>query len=504
MLRAVMPDYARDHESSLDHELVSEDELLMDDDLVAHGPRTVRRGSEKTRHLVRAGDVLARKYRVERVHAAGAQGLTLDAEHVELGQRVAFKLSSSNDRMQPESAARFLRGARLAAQLRNRHIARVVDLGTLDSGVPYSVTEHLSGTDLRGVLRVREWLPVSEAVDYVLQACEAIAEAHVNGYLHRNLKPSNLFLARETDGEASVKVLDFCIVQAPLEDAAMTSMSRSLVGSLAYLAPEQIRDPEGVDARADVWALGAVLHELLSGVPVYAAASAPGLFAAIAADAPASFAELRPEAEVPADLEAVVLRCLEKNRELRFAGVGELARQLAPFASERGEESVEQIVKILERRVRTTRSLNPPALTAPPPAKAATAVPVPAPVAPNRRIVELGILAVGVLGISIGIGAYLSLRNVQALLANRPAERAVVASLSPALTAAPAPTPASPVASVPPVVAVKAAPVAHRAVAKPATPAAAPPSNPDLFAADSPPVAKAAPAAKSGLFDDAN
>src|SRR6187402_2564231 len=151
MLRAVMPDFARDHDSSLDHELVSEDELLMDDELALRGPRTSRR--EQTRHLVRAGDLLARKYRVERVHPAGAQGLTVDAEHVELGQRVVLKLSASNDRLQPEGAARFLRGARLAAQLRNRHIARVVDLGTLESGVPYSVTEHLSGTDLRGVLR---------------------------------------------------------------------------------------------------------------------------------------------------------------------------------------------------------------------------------------------------------------------------------------------------------------------------------------------------------------
>ena len=460
------------------------------------------------------------------MHSAGAQGLTVDAEHVQLGQRVALKLSLSNDRMQPESAARFLRGARLAAQLRNRHVARVVDLGTLDSGVPFSVTEHLTGTDLRGVLRVREWLPAAEAVDYVLQACEALAEAQLNGYLHRNLKLANLFLAREADGQPSIKVLDFCIVHAPLEDNALSALSRGVVSSLAYLSPEQIRDPESVDGRADIWALGAILYELLSGVPAFAAASAPGLFAAIAADQPASFTELRPEAAVPADLEAVVLRCLQKNRELRWAGIVELARQLEPFASEVGEESVAQIIKTMERRTRSTRSVHPPALHGAPTSAAATATQAAAaPVAPRRRWLEVGVLALGVLGVSIGLGAYLSVRNLQGLLAARANERSVVASLSPAL-AAPAAVvapSAAPLASAAPVVAPAATPqrvaraVPRPAIAVPTKPGAAASDPfasadlPDEATADLRPARpaaaaapKASPAPARGLFDDAN
>ena len=146
----------------------------------------------------------------------------------------------------------------------------MLDVGTLESGIAYSVTEHFSGTDLRGVLRVREWLPVPEAVDYVLQVCEALAVAHVAGLVHRNLKPANVFLARENDGRPIVKVLDFCLVEGPLSDdfdhaRRPTSRSSAL---LAYLAPEQVRDPSSVDVRADIWAIGALLHELLTGSPL--------------------------------------------------------------------------------------------------------------------------------------------------------------------------------------------------------------------------------------------
>jgi serine/threonine protein kinase len=439
-----MAEFARDEESAHDHELVLDDELLHEEEsaLRSERVRRVRSRAERPDELTlrrrqfRAGDVLADKYRIERVHTQGTLGVTVEAEHLQLGQRVVLKLLPADPRAPSEAAARFLRGARAAVQLKNQHVARVIDVGTLESGAPYMVTEHLSGSDLRAVLRVREWLPVPEAVDYVLQACEALAEAHALGFVHRNLKLSNLFLARRDDGRPTIKVLDFCVSVCPLEDVAFGVSSAGLVvSSLAYLAPEQIREPDAVDLRADIWALGAVLHELLTGVPLYSSSSAPGLFAAIAADAPTLASHLRPE--VPAELESVVLRCLEKAPEARFADVGELARQLKPFASTEGRDSVERIVLLLERRVRSVRSGRPPAL---PPARSIVRAPVAVPAAEpdvRRKVAEYALIAFGVLGIGLGVGEFISLRNLQATLAARPPERPVVASLAPALTAPP-------------------------------------------------------------------
>ena len=438
-----MADFMQEHESPHDHELVLDEDLLQDGEPVpreaqVRAPVRVRGAEElaKRRQPIRAGDLLVGKYCVERVHPRGVTGVTVDAEHLQLGQRVAVKLSLVDARAYPDSAARFLRSARLAAQLRNEHVARVVDLGTLDSGTPYSVTEHLSGSDLRGVLRVREWLPFSEAVDYVVQVCEGLAEAHVLGFLHRNLKLSNIFLAREYSERPTIKVLDFSLVEGSLADAALTlSATGSAVSSLAYLAPEQIRDPSSVDLRADIWALGAVLHELITGVPVYSASSALGLFAAIAADPPTPASHLR--ADIPAELEAVILRCLEKDRECRWPEVGTFVRQLRPFASAQGKEAIERTILVLERRVRSTRSSTPPAL--PGTSRAMSHVPAPTavPAVPvlRRRIFELSVAVLGIVGCSIGIGAFVTIHNLRAVLAARPVERAVVASLSPALTA---------------------------------------------------------------------
>src|SRR4051812_27475403 len=169
---------------------------------------------------VRVGDLLAGKYRVERVHRRGALGLTLEALHTQLGQRVALRLLSADPKVYPEATARFLRGARLAVQYQNEHTARIIDVGSLESGAPYIVAELLTGSDLQRVLRVRDFLPVSEAVDYILQASEGLAEAHANNVVHRNLKPTNLFLTRR-DGQRRVAVLDFGVSEDPLSDIAI-------------------------------------------------------------------------------------------------------------------------------------------------------------------------------------------------------------------------------------------------------------------------------------------
>ncbi len=475
-----MANSRRDPESSHDHELVTEDELFQDDSpslLVESEEREPPRVSRidelrRNRAVVRPGDLLAGKYRVERVHAPGALGVTCDAQHVQLGQRVALKLFAAELGADSVGSARFLNSARLAAQLRGEHLARVLDLGTLDSGAAYCVTEHLSGTDLRGVLRVREWLPVSEAVDYALQVCEGLAAAHAAGLAHRNLKPANVFLAREYDGRPSIKLLDFCLVEGLLNSApVMLSTGSSATSSLAYLAPEQIRAPGSVDLRADIWALGALLHEWLSGSPVFSAVSVPGIFAAIAADPVTPLRQLN--ADVPAELEEVVRRCLEKERDYRWSDVGTLARQLRPFASESGKEVVDRVVMVLERRVRHSRSMIPPALPSGTPRVLAPAAPVLAPVsyepAPSRRTLEMGLAVLAVVGCSVGISAFVTIHNLRSVLASRAQSERVVASLSPALTAEATRAPSPRIEPVAPVVASSVASAA---------PAAAPPLKP--------------------------
>jgi serine/threonine-protein kinase len=444
-----------------DGEIVFDDELLLDpqhaldpDPVVTserfapeerfarQPPRSERARRENT---PRVGEMFAAKYRIERVYRASALGVTLDAMHVQLGQRVAIKLLSADPEAHPEAVARFLRGARTAVQMQNEHIARVIDVGTLVSGVPYVVSEHLSGSDLRHVLRVREAVPVPEAIEYALQACEALADGHGLGLVHRNLKPSNLFLTRR-DGAPLLKVLDFFTSEDPLSDVAsnQASMSASL-RSLAYLAPEQIRQPAAVDVRADIWALGAILHEMLSGVALYEAESTPALLAAIAADPATPLTQLRPE--IPLELEATVLRCLAKERGERFPTVLELATELRRFAPAESQQSLERIAKGLARRGRTTR---PPPLPGDA-SRAIVHVPAPpkkepkvaeAPAPPSRRLGELVLTGLG-FGCAAAIGALAAIHSMQgALPAQSP--RAVVAELSPALPAQPPATAAAP------------------------------------------------------------
>ena len=524
-----------EQESTHDHELVTEEELFQEDapasfEQLSHSvaPRPSFGSLAPRRLELRAGDVLAGKYRIERVHAPGALGVTCDAEHLQLAQRVSIKLCLADQRSQADRAARFLRGARLAAQFRNPHVARVLDLGTLESGVPYSVTEHLSGTDLRGVLRVREQLPLAEAVDYVLQACEGLAEAHVAGLVHRNLKPSNVFLSRNQDGRPTIKVLDFSLIDGPLGDPSLTlSTESSVVSSLAYVAPEQIREPESVDVRADIWALGALLHELLSGAPLFVASSVPGIFAAIAADTVPPVSHQC--SDIPRELDEVLLRCLERERDYRWTDVGALARQLRRFASPAGRDTVDRVIAVLERRARSPRSSLPPALPGQEAKRASlrpgSVLPARDP-APSRRLLEVGLAALAVIGISVGVGAFVTIHHLQAVLAARAAaERPVVASLSPALaapqtagtssaSAVPAVAPAALAPAVGPALAPKLplppARVATRLQNRPAARAEADRATLAALAEDNAALKKAAPAAPApapqtqALFDDVN
>ncbi len=297
---------------------------------------------------VEEGQLIAGKYRIERVLGRGGMGVVMAAMHEHLNQRVALKFLTDNAYQQPEAVQRFVREARSAVQIQSEHVARVMDVGTLDSGAPFMVMEYLRGRDLKEVSSRRGPLPVSEAVDFVLQACDAVAEAHSLGIVHRDLKPSNLFLTERPDGSPLVKVLDFGISKAiqkgDTSQMHMTATS-AIMGSPQYMSPEQIRSSKNVDARADVWALGTILHELLAGTPAYVADTVPGLLAMIVADSPPPLRSVRPDA--PADLEASITRCLQKDREQRFANVSEFARSLERFASSETKPLIRRIARLL-------------------------------------------------------------------------------------------------------------------------------------------------------------
>jgi eukaryotic-like serine/threonine-protein kinase len=297
----------------------------------------------------RDGEIIAGKYEMDRVLGKGGMGVVIAAHHVALQQRVAIKMMLPAALSIPGAAERFLREARSTVAIQSEHVARVLDVGTLENGAPFMVMEYLTGSDLGNVLRREGRLSVAVAIDYVLQACEAIAEAHSRGIVHRDLKPDNVFLTRRADGSALIKVLDFGLSK-PTRDDGLGSATPSITGSNMvagspqYMSPEQVRSLKNVDHRTDLWALGVILYELLVGQRPFDAGSVAGVFAKIAADAPVPPRALR--RDLPAALDATILRCLEKDVAHRMRSVAELARCLEPFAPPDARTSIERIVRL--------------------------------------------------------------------------------------------------------------------------------------------------------------
>lgn len=330
---------------------------------------------ERNASPVQAGDVLAGKFRVEKVLGVGGMGVVVQALHLELERRVAVKFMLRDVATSAELVARFLREARAAARLQSEHVVRVLDVGRFDTGEPYMVMEFLAGEDLAQHARGTGPLAPDRMVDMIVQGCEAIAEAHTQGIIHRDLKPSNLFLARRADGAPLVKVLDFGISKvtataegAPFE-ASMTS-TQSVLGSPAYMSPEQMRSAKHVDARSDIWALGIIMHELLAGQPVWEADSLPGLVAMVTADTAPSLAKRRPGL-APA-LEAAIMRCLEKEPSRRWQSVAELVDAIAPFGTPEASDAARRVVRIQRGAGLTVLDTQrPPVWSAPQPAQPA-------------------------------------------------------------------------------------------------------------------------------------
>ena len=294
------------------------------------------------------GTILADKYRVSRILGEGGMGLVVEAFHLQLEQRVAIKFLHTQAMAHSSLVTRFAREARAMIRIKSEHVARVIDVGTLDSGAPYMVMEYLEGKDLEAVVAERGPLPCDRAVEFVLQACEALAEAHTLGIIHRDLKPSNLFLTARADRSDCVKVLDFGISKTRTDsgegDVGLTQTS-AMLGSPLYMAPEQMSSAKQVDERTDIWALGAILFELLTASPPFPADSIAEIRLRIERGKPLDIRAFRDD--VPADLEAVVLRCLATDPSARFANLAELASALVQFAPPEAELSVQRVQRLL-------------------------------------------------------------------------------------------------------------------------------------------------------------
>lgn len=285
--------------------------------------------------IAREGSLIAKKYRVESVLGYGGMGAVVAATHCRLGQRVAIKILYPSSARNPEAIARFLREAQAAAALQSEHVVRILDFGRHGNGLPFMVMEHLAGTNLADLLMARGTLPVDEAIHYVMQASEAVAEAHARGIIHRDIKPANIFLSSRSDGSPLIKVLDFGISKTDWMagfgdyNPDLTATADTL-GTPMYMSPEQVRSTKNVTPAADIWALGVVLYELLAGVPPFWADSLPALSAKIVADPPIPLGLRR--SDLPRGLDTVVFSCLEKDAAMRPASIAELAQKLTPFA----------------------------------------------------------------------------------------------------------------------------------------------------------------------------
>ena len=289
------------------------------------------------------GTVLDRRFVVERVLGQGGMGIVIAARHQTLRKTVAIKMMRPEYSGTPELAQRFLREARAAARLRSEHMIRVTDVNVFASGVPYFIMEYSPGIDLAKHLELHGPLPVSLVVELLLQTLEALAEAHRAGIVHRDLKPANLLLTTREDDSPSIKVLDFGISkcgEASVGGGKLTALG-SMLGSPTYMAPEQIRDASAVDARADIWSIGVVGYELLTGKQPFVGRTPQAVIAAVCSEEPKPL-----PASVPPLLAEALAKCLARRADDRFQNVAELALALAPLSDDLGPRlSIERILR---------------------------------------------------------------------------------------------------------------------------------------------------------------
>ena len=361
----------------------------------------------------KVGDVLGGKYRLDRVIGEGGMGTVFAAHHEILDQTVAVKILAPELARSPEICERFLREARSSAKLQSEHVARVMDAGTGPNGLPFFVMERLEGCDLGELMR-RGGPPVSatEAADYGLEALEGLAHAHRAGIVHRDVKPGNLFLATRPAAASVIKVLDFGISKATSGSVGKAFRTltggHQIIGSPGYMSPEQVRDPSAVDARTDLWSLGVVLYELVSGQHCFDGEGAMKIFSAILEKDPRPLEDIRKD--LPPGFAATIMRAIVRDRDARYRDAGEFARGLAAFASVRALPLVERIEQLAPGN-----TPKPAELASPAAARSATLATVVAGEArgdeedvpagvPRRRPLALLVIAFAVLALGVYLG----------------------------------------------------------------------------------------------------
>jgi eukaryotic-like serine/threonine-protein kinase len=294
---------------------------------------------------ISVGQVFQGKYRVNAILGAGGMGVVAECTHLALNERVAVKMLRQDVLLDQDAVSRFIREAQAAVKLKSEYVARVSDVGTFENGVPYMVMEYLEGHDLGELLKQRGVLPVQWAIELMLQTAEALAEAHSLGIVHRDVKPSNLFVTWRPDGSSLIKVLDFGISKSPMGTDMHLTQTQSLLGTPAYMSPEQMRSARLVDTRTDIWSLGTVFFEILEGRKPFEAESFSEMCVKVAVDPPA------PMVNTPPPLQQVILRCLAKSPEQRYASMAEFARDLIPFSTDphAAASLVERMTRMLKR-----------------------------------------------------------------------------------------------------------------------------------------------------------
>ncbi len=286
----------------------------------------------------RPGDVIGGRYRVEALLGEGGVSVVLAAVHQALQQRVAIKILQPHFTPSRQLQERFFREGRALAKMQGRHVARVFDVGVLDGGFPYLVLEHLDGLDLRQLVERDGPIPWPRAVRYLTEACEGLCEAHQLGIWHRDLKPSNLFLSADASGRGVIKILDFGLAKLTEEGSSNLTDAGAVMGTPAYMSPEQIKGLAGSDARSDVWSLGVTLYELLTAHLPFEDTNATKTAHVVLASPPTPLA--RPGLVLPPGLEDVVNRCLVKDPNARLQTAEGLLSLLHHFKSSDPEPAI--------------------------------------------------------------------------------------------------------------------------------------------------------------------
>jgi serine/threonine protein kinase len=313
------------------------------------------------------GSILLDKYRAESVIGVGGMGIVVSATHMQLGTHVAIKFLLSKFATSTEAAQRFVREAKAASRIGSEHIARVLDTGTSPELGPFIVMEYIEGGDLSRHLKNGHVFQVGEAIDFIVQACEALAHAHAAGIVHRDVKPANLFLGTRADGLPIVKVLDFGISKVA-EDSGDMNMTKTtaILGSGYYMSPEQMRSSKNVDHRTDIYGLGITFYELLTRTVPFMAETFADLAIKVAVDPPDPISRHR--SDVPQGLADAIAKAYAKKPDERYQNVGEMVLALAPWAAVETLPMIESIQRLTGAPAVRLQSIPPGRYSTPPPA----------------------------------------------------------------------------------------------------------------------------------------